>query len=218
MKISPSIISCKLEFLEEQIGRSVEAGADQFHLDIMDGHFVPNLTMGPDLIGAIRRCTDLPLEAHMMVTYPDKYWKKFSDAGADILMFHYESPVNLKSCLKDVRESGKDYGIVINPETPFRKVEPFLEGAKILLIMTVYPGFSGQSFIGPMVPKIEEARKYMDEHSLETEIEIDGGINGETGKIAVEAGADILVSASFIYGGDILENIKILKGYRRTKT
>ena len=217
MKVSPSVISCKLELLRDQIEMSVNSGADQFHLDIMDGHFVPNLTMGGDLISAIRRCTDLPLEAHMMVTNPDKYWKVFSEAGADILMFHYESPVNLKKCFKDVKKEGKSYGIVVNPDTPFSAVKDLVDDAEILLIMSVYPGFSGQSFINGITQKIREAREYIDEHSLDTQIEIDGGINNRTGQIAVDSGADILVSASYIYGGDIGKNISYLKNLVRTK-
>ena len=218
MKVSPSVISCRLELLRDQIEISVDSGADQFHLDIMDGHFVPNLTMGGDLISAIRRCTDLPLEAHMMVTNPDKYWKVFSKAGADILMFHYESPVNLKKCFREVKEAGKSYGMVINPDTPFSAVSDLLSEAEILLIMTVYPGFSGQGFINGMTQKIREAREYIYENSLDTQIEIDGGINNNTGQIAVDSGADILVSASYIYGGDIRKNISNLKNLARSKT
>ena len=217
MKVSPSVISCKLELLKDQIETSASSGADQFHLDIMDGHFVPNLTMGQDLIAAIRRCTDLPLEAHMMVTNPDKYWKIFSKAGADILMFHYESPVNLKKCFGEVKDFGKNCGLVINPDTPFNTVKDLVGEVEILLIMTVYPGFSGQSFINGMIPKIREARKFIDDNSLDTEIEIDGGINDKTCEAATNAGADILVSASYIYNGNIRNNIEYLKNLKRTK-
>ena len=217
MKVSPSVISCKLELLKDQIETSASSGADQFHLDIMDGHFVPNLTMGQDLIAAIRRCTDLPLEAHMMVTNPDKYWKIFSKSGADILMFHYESPVNLKKCFGEVKDSGKKCGLVINPDTPFNIVKDLVGEVEILLIMTVYPGFSGQNFINGMIPKIREARKFIDDNSLDTEIEIDGGINDKTCEAATNAGADILVSASYIYNGNIRNNIEYLKNLKRTK-
>jgi ribulose-phosphate 3-epimerase len=153
-----------------------------------------------------------------MVTNPDKYWKVFSKAGADILMFHYESPVNLKKCFREVKEAGKSYGMVINPDTPFSAVSDLLSEAEILLIMTVYPGFSGQGFINGMTQKIREAREYIYENSLDTQIEIDGGINNNTGQIAVDSGADILVSASYIYGGDIRKNISNLKNIARSKT
>jgi ribulose-phosphate 3-epimerase len=211
MKVSPSLISCKLEELKEEIHASVEGGAEYFHLDIMDGHFVPNLTMGPDLIKAIRRCTDLPLEAHMMITDPDKYWKSFSKAGADILMFHYETPINLKQCFREVTSEGKQYGIVINPDTPFNKISDLLENASVLLIMSVYPGFSGQKFIPGVLPKIKEARTFIDENGLKTEIEVDGGINNETGLEVKNSGVHRVVSASYIYEGDIRERIKMLR-------
>ncbi|MHB1492701.1 MAG: ribulose-phosphate 3-epimerase [Thermoplasmataceae archaeon] len=209
--VSPSIISCKLETLGDQIKQSEIGSADMFHLDIMDGHFVPNLTMGPDLVRAIRMSTKLPLEAHLMVERPDKYWRKFSEAGADIFLIHYESLCNLRNTFKEIESSGKRYGIVINPDTDFSAVEQYVSGAYIILIMSVYPGFSGQSFIEMSLENVRKARKFIDQNKLDTKIEVDGGINNITGKRAVEAGADILVSASYIYGGDIAERISILK-------
>lgn len=211
MIISPSLISSRLERLKEDIQESVKGGAEQFHLDIMDGHFVPNLTMGPDLIKAIRRCTDLPLEAHMMITDPLKYWKKFSEAGADIMLFHYESPAPLKKCFADVKGEGKEYGIVINPETAFSEVKDLLCGASMLVIMSVHPGFSGQSFIEGSLAKVREARQFIDENGLNVKIEVDGGINNKTAGPAAREGAHILVSASYIFGGEIADRIKELK-------
>ncbi len=218
MIISPSVISCKLENLKYEIEQSVLGGAGQFHLDIMDGHFVPNITMGSDLLKAVRRCTDLPLEAHMMVTYPSRYWKVFADAGADILLFHYESNVPLLKCFKEVKEYRKNYGIVLNPETPFDEIKDILDGASMLVLMSVHPGFSGQSFIEGTTSKIKKARNYIDENGLDTLIEIDGGINDKNASIASRSGADILVSASYIYGGVITERIRKLKSLSSLET
>ena len=209
--ISPSIISSKLSEIGKQIKLSEAAHADMFHLDVMDGHFVPNLTMGPDMVKAIRSVATVPLEVHLMLERPDKYWKKFSDAGADIFLIHYESLCHIKETFKEIQDSGKKFGIVINPDTPFSKIEQFLEDTHILLVMSVYPGFSGQSFIEMSLNNVKEARKFIDKNHLDTMIEIDGGINDVTGKKALDAGANILVSASYIYGGNIAERIGKLR-------
>ena len=210
MKVSPSIISAKLEDLGSEIAKCVEGGATSFHLDVMDGHFVPNLTMGPDLVKAVRRCTDLDLEAHLMLQNPDKYYRKFIDAGANIPLIHVESPINTGLLLKKIRNEGNMFGIVINPETSLEKALPFLEDASLLLIMSVHPGFSGQKFIEDAVDKIREARSYIDGHKLETSIEVDGGITLETAKICRDAGADIVVSASYIFSGEVAEKVRLL--------
>jgi len=209
--ISPSIISSKLAELGEQIKQSEAAHADMFHLDVMDGHFVPNLTLGPDMVKAIRSVATVPLEVHLMLERPDKYWKKFSDAGADIFLIHYESMCNIRETFKEIENSGKKFGIVINPDTAFSKIEQYLDGAHIVLVMSVYPGFSGQSFIEMSLNNVKEARKFIDMNGLNTMIEIDGGINDVTGKKALDAGANILVSASYIYGGNIAERIGKLR-------
>lgn len=211
MKVSPSVISCSLEELGKQIAECDNAGVYSYHLDVMDGHFVPNLTMGPDLVKAVRRSTSKPLEAHLMIERPDHYYRKFIEAGADILLIHQECLVDFKKLIEDIREAGGRFGIVINPDTPFSSVTHLLEYSDILLIMSVHPGFSGQKFIDYVVPKIKEARDYIDSHGLKTMIEVDGGVNNETGKKAVEAGADILVSASYIFSGNIGERIGILQ-------
>ena len=210
MKVSPSIISAKLEDLGSEIAKCVEGGATSFHLDVMDGHFVPNLTMGPDLVKAVRRCTDLDLEAHLMLQNPDKYYRKFIDAGASIPLIHVESPINTGLLLKKITNEGNRFGIVINPETPLEKALPFLEDASLLLIMSVHPGFSGQKFIEDAVDKIREARSYIDRHKLETSIEVDGGITLDTAKICRDAGADIVVSASYIFSGEVTEKVRLL--------
>jgi ribulose-phosphate 3-epimerase len=210
VKVSPSIISAKLEDLGSEIAKCVEGGATSFHLDVMDGHFVPNLTMGPDLVKAVRRCTDLDLEAHLMLQNPDKYYRKFIDAGANIPLIHVESPINTGLLLKKIRNEGNRFGIVVNPETPLEKALPFLEDASLLLIMSVHPGFSGQKFIEDAVDKVREARSYIDGHKLETSIEVDGGITLDTAKICRDAGADIVVSASYIFSGEVTEKVRLL--------
>ncbi len=207
MKVSPSIISSRLEFLHDEISRSVSAGASSFHLDIMDGNFVPNLTMGPDFISAVRRSTDLELDAHMMILNPDKYWKVFSKAGCDLFYFHYETPFNFREARKGIKEEKKSIGIVINPDTPPEKVVDFLPEVDKVLVMSVYPGFSGQKFIPSSTGKIAFLRKYIDENGLSCQIEVDGGIDSFTGAEVKRSGADIIVSASYIYGGKIEERI-----------
>ncbi len=210
MKVSPSVISSRLENLASEISKCIDGGAASFHLDVMDGHFVPNLTMGPDLVRAIRRCTDHELEVHLMLQDPGRYYRDFLEAGADLPLIHVESPVNTGVLLRKIIMEGSRYGVVINPETPFEKALPFLDEAALLLVMSVHPGFSGQSFIKDSVYKIREARSYIDEHRLKALIEVDGGINLETAKICRDAGADVVVSASYIFSGNVTERVGLL--------
>jgi ribulose-phosphate 3-epimerase len=212
MKVSPSIISSKLEILKEQVLESVEGGADSFHIDIMDGNFVPNITVGQDFIRAVRRVTDIHLDAHMMILNPEKYWKSFADSGADLLYFHYETPFAFQRVLKEVKGHGKKIGMVINPDTPAGVLADFLPQLDRVLVMTVHPGFSGQKFIQSVLPKIREIREMIDSTAPGVQIEVDGGINNITGKMVKDQGADIIVSASYIYDGNIREKISILKG------
>ncbi|AAT43430.1 ribulose-phosphate 3-epimerase [Picrophilus oshimae] len=213
VEVSPSIISSDLSHLYDEIKRCEDAGAGSFHLDVMDGHFVNNITMGPDLIKAIRKSTGLRLDAHLMIERPDKYYKSFLDAGADVLLIHYESPVNTMELLKKFHRENIRYGIVINPETNFERVKPLIENAEILLIMSVNPGFSGQKFIDDSLIKVSQAKEFIRANNLKTRIEIDGGINDETGRLAANAGADILVSASFIFKNGVINPIKTLKNF-----
>ncbi len=207
MLVSPSIISCRIENLKEEIKKCEEANIYSLHLDIMDGHFVPNLTIGPDFVKTIRKLTGLKLEAHLMIDRPDKYYSKFLDAGADIFQIHVESPVNTGKLVEEFRSRELDYGIVINPETPFEAAKPFLDGAEILVVMSVHPGFSGQTFIHDSITKLKEAKAYLKEKNLKTKIEIDGGINAETAILARDAGADIAVSGSYLFNGDFQERL-----------
>ncbi|WP_393971458.1 ribulose-phosphate 3-epimerase [Oxyplasma meridianum] len=211
IEVSPSVISGDLANLGSQVTLCEKSGADSFHLDVMDGHFVPNFTMGPDLIKAVRKVTEKRIDAHLMIERPDKYYRVFHDAGSDILLIHYEAPISLKLLFNRMAKENIDYGLVINPETPFSHVKDLVDGCKILLIMSVHPGFSGQSFLESSIPKIREARKYIDDNGIDCRIEIDGGINYENGKKAVEAGTDILVSASYIFYNNIAGSIEKLR-------
>ena len=211
MEISPSIISSDLLDLGSQIKECQNAGAGSFHLDIMDGHFVDNITMGPDMVSAIRKGTDLRLDGHLMIERPDKYYKSFIDAGCDVLLIHYETPIEVGNFLKKLDNENIKYGIVINPDTDIKKIYRFIPNCEIVLVMSVYPGFSGQKFIEKSLEKVRALRKYIDDNNYSTKIEIDGGINYETGKLAAEAGADILVSASYIFKNGITRSIKKLK-------
>ncbi len=211
IEISPSIISSNLLELGNQIKQCQVAGAESFHLDVMDGHFVNNITMGPDLVSAVRRATDLRLDCHLMIERPDKYYKSFIEAGGNVLLVHYETPIEVSNFLRKLEDENIRYGIVINPDTDVKKVYKFVSTSEIVLVMSVYPGFSGQKFIDKSLEKVRELRKFIDENYYNTKIEIDGGINAETGKLAREAGADILVSASYIFGNNIENSIKKLK-------
>ena len=211
MEISPSIISSDLLDLGSQIKECQNAGAGSFHLDIMDGHFVDNITMGPDMVSAIRKGTDLRLDGHLMIERPDKYYKSFIDAGCDVLLIHYETPIEVGNFLKKLDNENIKYGIVINPDTDIKKIYRFIPNCEIVLVMSVYPGFSGHKFIEKSLEKVRALRKYIDDNNYSTKIEIDGGINDETGKLAAEAGADILVSASYIFKNGITQSIKKLK-------
>ena len=211
IEISPSIISSNLLELGNQIKQCQEAGAESFHLDVMDGHFVNNITMGPDIVSAVRRATDLRLDCHLMIERPDKYYKSFIEAGCDVLLVHYETPIEVSNFLKKLEDENIRYGIVINPDTDVKKIYKFVPTSEIVLVMSVYPGFSGQKFIDKSLDKVRELRKFIDENYYRAKIEIDGGINAETGKLAREAGADILVSASYIFGNNVENSIKKLK-------
>ncbi len=211
VKISPSILSADFSRLCDEVRRCEKGGADIIHLDVMDGHFVPNITFGPVVIKSIRKCTKLPFEAHLMIERPDKYARDFVEAGSDILLVHREIKVSIPELLRKIKNYGAEVGIVINPETPFEKVKEFLDEVRYLLIMSVHPGFAGQSFIESTLDKIREARKYIDREGLEVEIEVDGGVKHHNARKIVEAGADILVAASAVFRGNVEENIKKFK-------
>ena len=199
IKIAPSILSSDFRKLYDEIKKVEKAGADWIHCDVMDGHFVDNLTFGPVVVEAINRATRLPLDVHLMIENPLKYIKEFAQAGADILTVHVEACRNLRQVISKIKNLGMKAGCSLRPKTPLAKVKPYLKDLDLLLIMSVNPGFAGQSFISSVLPKVKEAKKLKQEKKYKYYIEIDGGINPKTAKLAKEAGAEVLVAASAIF-------------------
>jgi len=199
IKIAPSILAADFRNLQDEIKKVEKAGADWIHCDVMDGHFVDNLTFGPVVVEAINRATKLPLDVHLMIENPVKYIKDFAQAGADILTVHIEACPNLKSVISKIKSLGMKAGCSVRPQTPLSKVKPYLKDLDLLLIMSVNPGFAGQGFISSVLPKVKEAKKLKQEKKYKYYIEIDGGINPKTAKLAKKAGAEVLVAASAIF-------------------
>lgn len=199
MKIAPSILSADFAKLAEEIKEVELAGADYIHVDIMDGHFVPNITMGPNIVEAIRPVTKLPLDVHLMIENPDQYIEAFANAGADYISVHVEACPHLHRTLQLIRSFQVKAGVVLNPATPVNTIAHVLEEVDLILLMTVNPGFGGQSFIEAVLPKIKQARALVNERQLPIEIEVDGGVNEETLKLCAEAGADVFVAGSAIF-------------------
>ena len=214
IQISPSILSADFSRLGDDIRRLEQSGADMIHVDVMDGHFVPNLTIGPPVIKSLRKYTSLPFDVHLMINPVHKYIKDYSDAGADIITFHPEATDNIVETINLIKSLNKKVGISLNPNTGIKAVEEHLDKVDLILIMSVYPGFGGQKFIGDVVQKIKDLDKIRTKLKHSFKIEIDGGINFETSKIAVQAGVDILVSGTTVFkenNGDLKKNIEILK-------
>jgi len=199
VRIAPSILSANFANLAEDIRKVEEAGADMLHVDVMDGHFVPNITIGPPVVASIREVTKLPLDVHLMISDPDKYIPAFIDSGANLLTIHAEATVHLDRTLNLIRSHNARAGIAINPATPLGVVEYCLPLVDLLLVMSVNPGFGGQKFIGYAVDKIRQARQIIDGRNLRCLIEVDGGIDLDTLPAVVRAGADVLVSGSAIF-------------------
>ena len=211
IKISPSILSADFSILGDEIKNLEKAGADLIHVDVMDGHFVPNITMGPPIIRAIRKCTKLPFDVHLMISPVEKYIKAFADAGSDIITLHPEATHNLKRAIQTVKSFGKKAGVSLNPKTPISALMDVINDIDLILIMSVNPGFAGQSFMSEVLPKVSELRKMINDKKLKIDIEIDGGINFETAPLAVKAGANILVSGTTIFSGSLKDNIQKLR-------
>jgi len=211
VKIAPSILSADYTELSRQIQLAEKGGADLFHIDIMDGHFVPNITVGPVIVNAVQRCTKRPLDVHLMIDHPERMIRPFANAGADIITVHVEAAHDVRKTIKLIENDGKSPGIVINPATPFEKATPFLKDVDLLLIMTVNPGFAGQKFMSELLPKIKEARGFVDRENVKVELEVDGGINMQTASKVTSAGADILVAGSAIFGGKIAQRVRALR-------
>ncbi len=214
IQISPSILSADFSQLGNEIKRLEDAGADMIHVDVMDGHFVPNLTIGPPVIKALRKYTGLTFDVHLMISPVHKYIKDFADAGADIITIHPEATENLSQSLKYIKTLKKKVGVSLNPNTKIDSIENELPNIDLILVMSVYPGFGGQKFIPDVIEKIEQLKKIRDEKKYEYDIEVDGGINFENSKSVISAGANILVSGTTIFkenNGNIKKNIETLK-------
>lgn len=198
-KIAPSILSADFAKLGMEINDVEAGGASYIHVDVMDGHFVPNITIGPLIVEAIRPITTLPLDVHLMIENPDQYIPAFAKAGADIISVHQEACVHLDRTIQIIKEAGVKAGVVINPATPAETLLPILDKVDLVLVMTVNPGFGGQSFIESAVPKVKQLDTWRKEMNLSFEIEIDGGVNTTTAKKCTDAGADVLVAGSAVF-------------------
>ena len=214
IQISPSILSADFSQLRNEIKRLEEGGADMIHVDVMDGHFVPNLTIGPPVIKSLKKHSSILFDVHLMISPVHKYIESYSDAGADIITIHPEATDDLNSSILKIKELNKKVGVSLNPETKIDIILNVLDKIDLVLIMSVNPGFGGQKFMPEVLNKIKELKKIQKEKNLNFDIEIDGGINFENSKAAIEAGANILVSGTTIFksnNGDIKKNIELLK-------
>ena len=214
IKISPSILAADFSQLGNEIKRLEESGADMIHVDVMDGHFVPNLTIGPPVIKALKKHSSIMFDVHLMISPVHKYIESYSNAGADIITIHPEATDDLKSSILKIKELNKKVGISLNPKTEIEVILNYLDQIDLVLIMSVNPGFGGQKFMPEVLTKVKELKKIQVEKELDFDIEIDGGINFDNYKEAIKAGANILVSGTTIFksnNGDIKKNIELLK-------
>jgi ribulose-phosphate 3-epimerase len=202
LRIAPSILAADFSRLGEEVRAAEAAGADWIHVDVMDGHFVPNITIGPGIVEAVRRCTDLPLDVHLMIETPDRYVDDFVAAGADTIGVHVEACPHLHRSIQTIREAGARACVVINPATPAASVESVLSEVDQVLVMTVNPGFGGQKFIRSALPAVERIRSWVQQGGLEVDIEVDGGITAETIGEAARAGANVFVAGTAVFGSD----------------
>jgi ribulose-phosphate 3-epimerase len=214
IQISPSILSANFSRLGDEIKRLEEGGADLIHVDVMDGHFVPNLTIGPSVIKSLKKNCSIPFDVHLMISPVHKYIEAYSNAGADIITIHPEATEDLSASISRIKELKKKIGLSLNPETAVNIIKDYLDQIDLVLIMSVNPGFGGQKFMPEVLDKIKELKNIQKEQNIDFDIEIDGGINFENSKIAIAAGANILVSGTTIFksnNGDIKKNIDLLK-------
>ena len=214
IKVSPSILSADFSQLGKEIKRLEQAGADMIHVDVMDGHFVPNLTVGPPVIGALRKYTKLPFDVHLMISPVHKYIKSYAESGADIITIHPETTESLKKSINEIKGFGKKVGLSLNPESKIELILDYLHEIDLVLVMSVHPGFGGQKFIPKTLEKIKMLNDLKEEKKLDFEIEVDGGVNFSNFKSILDAGANILVSGTTIFkenNGNIEKNINLFK-------
>ena len=214
IKIAPSMLSADFSIMGEELKRVDNAGAEFIHLDVMDGVFVPNITFGIKMVKDLRKVTSKVLDCHLMIVNPEKYVEQFAKAGADYITVHYEAcKENLANVLKQIKSCGAKCGLVINPDTPVEKVEDCISLCDMVLVMSVFPGFGGQKFIADVLDKCRAIRRIIDENGYDCIIEIDGGINRDTAKLAIDAGCDVLVAGSAVFGAeDVKTAIDVLRG------
>ena len=212
VKIAPSILSADFAKLGEEVNAAEKAGADWIHVDVMDGHFVPNITIGPLVVKAVKKIAKVPLDVHLMIENPDKYVKEFAESGSDIITIHEEATVHLHRSVQNIKECGVKAGVSLNPATPLGNIEIVLPYVDIVLIMSVNPGFGGQSFIPEALQKIKELKKMINDKNLKVEIEVDGGVKTDNVAEVVKAGADIVVMGSAFYNSaDYAETVKTVR-------
>ncbi len=205
IKISPSILSSDYGNLSSELKRMEACGADMLHIDVMDGHFVPNITLGAPIVKCIRKSSSLPFDVHLMISDPYKYIPDFVNAGSDIITFHAEADSDIEKTIDLILASGKKAGLSVKPKTPVEAVYPYLDKLSMVLVMTVEPGFGGQSFMEDMMPKVSAVRSEIDRRGLDVDIQVDGGINKDTISIAAKAGANVFVSGNAIFSSDDAE-------------
>jgi ribulose-phosphate 3-epimerase len=213
--IAPSILAADFSRLADEVRQVEQAGADWIHCDIMDGHFVDNISFGPGMVATVRKLTSLPLDVHLMIQHPDHYLPRFVDAGANSITVHVEpdSEHEVSKTLRQIRDAGCRAGLTLNPATPFELLEPFLGKLDLLLIMTVHPGFGGQSFRSEQMEKVRRARAWKDRNNPNLDLEVDGGINPETARVSIENGANVLVAGTSIFKSkDYAAEIRALRG------